>query len=283
MIFRFDSIGTTPTEAELKAEITKALDSQDFMADEKKWLGIAHSCIDLTTLDGNDTTEAVENLCHKAKSLADPDKGIQPVAAVCVYSNFVSTARKSLEGTGISIASVAGGFPSGQGLIGSRVYDVKSAAEAGADEIDIVFPRGLLFKEAYQQILDELGMMRMACSGLKLKVILETGELRNALEICRAAELSILSGADFIKTSTGKTPTGATLESVYIMLKIIKAYFDLSGKKTGLKPSGGIAEPDNALQYLALTRFVAGGDWINNSLFRIGASRLADRIFERIA
>jgi deoxyribose-phosphate aldolase len=283
MNFEYDAFWKNTGEHDFNVALSSILERKSSFLDTEKWLKLALSCIDLTTLDGNDHVKVVEKLCEKARTLADNGKGIKPVAAVCVYSNFVSLSKKLLNGTGINVACVAGGFPSGQGLIASRVFDVQVAVEEGADEIDIVFPRGLLFLDEFQKILDEIGMMREACKGIKLKVILETGELNNELQICHASELSIKAGADFIKTSTGKTSQGASIEAVFVMLQAIKSHFDTTGNKIGLKPSGGISDPETALNYLGLTYGVLGEEWMNNKLFRIGASRLADKIFESLS
>ncbi len=281
MEFKFDSIGLI-TKEELSVKTLEILDQPLTDISNSEALSLALSCIDLTTLDGNDNFKVIKDLCDKATSYQNIEKGIPSVAAVCVYSNFIPEVKKLLFGKGIKLACVAGGFPSGQGLLESRIFEVRIAKEAGADEIDIIFPRGLLFAGEYNAAFDEICMMRKACSGLTLKVILETGEMSNPLDICRAAEISIFAGADFIKTSTGKTTIGATPEALWIMLKLIKDYNILTGKKIGIKPSGGIGEPETALNCIKLISSVPGKDWLNNSLFRIGASRLADKIYQKL-
>ena len=282
MEFKFDSIGSISKE-DLSAKAKEITASQLNILNEHDALRLALSCIDLTSLDGNDNVQVVQKLCEKALSFKDESKEIPSVAAVCVYSNFVPIANKVLGGSGIQVACVAGGFPSGQGLPGSRVYDVLLAAEAGADEIDIVFPRGLLFAGEFTKAFDEVSQMRQACKGLKFKVILESGELTSPLDLCRAAEISINAGADFIKTSTGKTSTGSTPEALWIMLQVIHEQYKLTGKRIGLKPSGGIGDPESAIDCIKLTASVLGSDWLNNTLFRIGASRLADKIFQKLS
>jgi len=244
--------------------------------DDKPAASLAMACIDLTTLDGNDNRLVVENLCRKA--LAMQSSGLPAVAAVCVYPNFIGTARKILEGSGIKVACVAGGFPSGQGMIQAKVSEITLAREEGADEIDILFPRGYLFTEEYQALQDELLRMKEASKGCALKVILESGEMKNPEHIFKASVMSILAGADFLKTSTGKTSIGYTSEAFFIMLQVIHKTWNLTGIKIGIKASGGVAEQNTAFQCLDMVKTIAGNEWLNPGLFRIGASRLADNL-----
>lgn len=242
--------------------------------DDFQSASLAMACIDLTTLDGNDNHQVVANLCQKALDMQN--MGLQPVAAVCVYPNFIGIARKILEGSGIKVACVSGGFPSGQGMIQAKVADIRLAREEGADEIDIVLPRGYLFTEEYSALEDELLQMRQAGKDCTFKVILESGEMKNPEHIFKASVIAIQAGADFLKTSTGKTTTGYTPEAFFIMLNVIRTSFLLTGRKVGIKASGGVAEQNTAFQCLDMVKTIAGNEWLNPGLFRIGASRLAD-------
>ncbi len=200
------------------------------------------------------------------------------VAAVCVYPRFVACAKRVLEGSNIRVASVAGAFPHGQLPIELKVAEVKYVVEQGADEVDVVISRGLLLAAEDNVVREEVAAMKQACNGRTLKVILETGELSPTL-IRRASELAIDGGADFIKTSTGKITTGATLEAAEIMLNVIKEKVKISKNKVGFKAAGGIREPEEALAYAELAKKILGADYINNQTFRVGASRLTDRLY----
>ncbi len=230
------------------------------------------SCIDNTTLNGTDNEEHVEAFCRHTLKLG-------AVAAVCVYPRFVASAKRVLKGTGIRVASVAGAFPHGQLPIGLKVEEVKYAIGEGADEIDMVLSRGALLAGQDDVVCAEVAMMKEACQGRTLKVILETGELPTHALIAKAARLAIDGGADFIKTSTGKIGVGATLEAAEIMLNVINENVKKGKKIVGFKAAGGISTPEEALAYADLAKKIIGGDFINNQFFRIGASRLTDRLF----
>ena len=236
----------------------------------------AMASIDLTSLDGNDNRNSISNLCSKALDLAE--KSGQPVAAVCVYPNFISLCRERLSNSGIKTACVAGGFPSAQGMTAAKVAEIRMAREEGSEEIETVFPRGYLFSGEWNQLTDELARMREAAGNACLKIILETGELKHPELIAKASFLSLTAGADFIKTSTGKTPTGFTEDAFLIMIKSILHHAEQTGKKAGVKASGGVVEPETAFWCLSVLRQLAGNEWINPGLFRIGASRLADKL-----
>ena len=239
------------------------------------------SCLDLTTLEGSDHDEKVVNLCNKAKGYKK--LGLPNVAAVCVYPNFARLVRRKLEGSGVNTACVAGAFPSGQSLLKIRLDEVKYAVDEGAQEIDMVISRGRFLQGDLNYITEEVSRTKEACSTAHLKVILETGELGSLENIRTASDLAIEAGADFIKTSTGKVQPAATTEAVWIMLEAIKDYYKKTGKKVGLKPAGGIAEPEQAILYANLVQHILGDEWLNNELFRIGASRLADNILSEIS
>ncbi len=187
-----------------------------------------------------------------------------------------------LEGTTVEVASVAAAFPSGQLPIDLKVAEVKYAVAEGADEIDIVISRGKLLENKYEEVYDEIFALKEACGNAHLKVILETGELETTSKIRKASEISIKAGADFLKTSTGKIKPAATPEAFLHMLDTIKEYHEKTGKKIGIKAAGGISEPDDALVYYNLVKNVLGKDWLNKKLFRIGASRLANKLVEEI-
>jgi deoxyribose-phosphate aldolase len=238
--------------------------------------------MDLTTLDGTDHEEKVNQLCRKAISLRDSGIGVSSTAAVCVYPVFVATAVKTLEGTGVKVAAVAGGFPSGQMPVHLRVAEVEWAVQQGANEIDMVISRGRMISGDYAFVEKEVAMHKKACGDAHLKVILETGELLQPDLIRKASEIAIASGADFIKTSTGKIQPAATPEASWIMLHAIQSHHITTGNKIGFKPAGGIATAEDAIQYYLLVKHVLGEEWLNPDLFRYGASRLFDQVLNAI-
>jgi deoxyribose-phosphate aldolase len=239
------------------------------------------SLLDLTTLEGTDNSERIAVLCAKALNFGSYNLPFP--AAVCVYPPFVKQAKKLLTGSGIHVASVAGAFPSGQLPLHLRVNECKYVISEGADEVDMVISRGAFLAGEHQFIIDEVAAMKQACGEVHLKVILETGELVSDENIRLASELAIKGGADFIKTSTGKIQPAATPEAMYGMLKVIKTHFNETGTRIGIKPAGGISTPDQALLYYLLVKNTVGDDWLNNRLFRIGASRLADGLLAEIS
>lgn len=230
------------------------------------------SCIDNTTLNGTDNEEHVASFCRHTLELGK-------VAAVCVYPRFVTVARNILKGSEIKVASVAGAFPHGQLPIHLKVEEVKYAVGEGADEIDMVLSRGALLAGEENRVRDEVAVMKEACQGKTLKVILETGELPSPTLIEKASQLAIDGGADFIKTSTGKIGVGATLEAAETMLSVIAQNVKKSVKKVGFKAAGGISTPEEAMAYAELAKKILGDDYVNNQTFRIGASRLTDRLY----
>lgn len=238
--------------------------------------------IDLTTLEGADTSEKVITMCQKARSFDRLGLGLPNVAAVCVYPTLIGTARKALEGSRIQVASVAGAFPAGQSPIHIKVAEVKYAVEEGADEIDMVISRGKFLEGEYNLVFDEIAAIREACGDVHLKVILETGELGSATNIRRASEIALQAGGHFLKTSTGKIQPAATLEAMLIMLEAINGYYHHTGKMVGIKPAGGIADPETALKYYVLTDQVLGSEWMNKDWLRFGASRLTDTLVEAV-
>lgn len=239
------------------------------------------SCLDLTTLEGSDHDEKVLALCKKATGFES--MGLPNVAAVCVYPVFARLVRKKLESSGVNTACVAGAFPSGQSSLKIRLEEVKYAVDEGAQEIDMVISRGRFLQSDFDYITEEITRTKEVCGEAHLKVILETGELGSLSNVRKASNLAIEAGADFIKTSTGKIQPAATPEAVWIMLEAISEHFKKTGKKVGLKPAGGISEPDQAILYANLVHHLSGKEWLNNHLFRIGASRLADNIVKELS
>ena len=270
------------SEDDLKLRISKILNKSFEDIDKKEALRSVLSFIDLTTLEGSDTDKKVKQLCKKALSFKEKHKTIPNVAAVCVYPTLVKVARDSLKNSKISIASVAGAFPSGQSPILIKVEEVKYAIEQGADEIDMVISRGKLIEGKFDVVFDEIAAIKNVCNNIHLKVILETGELQTIENIRKASELAINAGADFIKTSTGKINPAATETAFVIMLDTIKEYYEETGKMIGVKPAGGIRESKEALRYFCLVKEILGEKWLNNKYFRIGASSLADNVINDI-
>jgi deoxyribose-phosphate aldolase len=251
-------------------------------ASDKEILKQILNFIDLTTLSGDDTSQHVTNLCNKAVSFADKMAGIKNVAAVCVYPVFAKLVKSQLSKTNIKTACVAGAFPSGQSPLSVRLNEVEFAVSSGADEIDMVISRGKLLEGDNDYVSNEVGKIKVACGEAHLKVILETGELKTVQNIRKASELSILAGADFIKTSTGKIQPAATPEAFLIMLDTIKEYYETSGKMIGIKPAGGISNISDALTYYLLVERILGNSWLCKDHFRIGASSLADNVYNAI-
>ncbi len=238
--------------------------------------------IDLTTLAGDDTTEKVTSLCKNAISFKNEQSGIPSVAAVCVYPIFAQTVHDELNGTSLKTACVAGAFPSGQSPLPIRIEEVKYAVAMGADEIDMVISRGRLIEGDDDFIWEEVSQIKEACKEVHLKVILETGELKTVSLIRKASELAILGGGDFLKTSTGKIQPAATPEAFLIMLDTIKEFHAKSGKMIGIKAAGGISEAEDAILYYLLVKGILGNKWLSSEYFRIGASRLADKLIDEI-
>jgi deoxyribose-phosphate aldolase len=246
-------------------------------------LKLALSMIDLTTLEGADSPGKVRQMCYKAAHLSDNLPDIPHVAAVCVYPTLVRIARQAVGTSGIKVAAVATGFPSGQYPLQTKLDDTKFAVEEGADEIDMVISRGHFLSGDYSYVFDEIAAIKAACGAAHLKVILETGELCTLDNVRRASDLAMHAGADFIKTSTGKVQPAATLPVTLVMLEAIRDFYYATGKKIGMKPAGGISTAKHSLQYLVVLRETLGQDWLTPDLFRIGASRLANDILLQIA
>lgn len=261
----------------VNARIQEILDCpSDYFQTRQQAMRFALSILDLTTLEGKDTTSTIDNICNKSKSFED--LGLPNVAAVCVYPVFVRQVKKLLSHTGILTASVAGAFPSGQSPLHIKLSEIQYAIDEGTDEVDMVISRGKFLQGDYIEVFDEISSIRGICKSVHLKVILETGEIGELNAIYDASMIAIKAGADFIKTSTGKIAPAATPDASFVMLNAIKDYYDATGKKIGFKPAGGISTPDQAWVYIRLVESILGPEWLTNKLFRIGASRLATNL-----
>ena len=245
-------------------------------------LKLALNMIDLTTLEGADTENKVKQMCYKARHLHDEYPELPTVAAVCVYPNFVKTAVNELKNSNVKVASVATAFPSGHSSLSIKLEDTKIAIDNGADEVDMVISRGMFHKGEYSYVFDEIAEIKAICGKVRLKVILETGELGNFDKVRKASDIAIYAGADFIKTSTGKIQPAATLPVTLVMLEAIKDYYYKSGKMIGMKPAGGISNSKLALHYLIMVRETLGNRWLTNEWFRFGASSLANDILMQL-
>ncbi len=250
--------------------------------DEQKTYRFILNCIDLTTLEGSDNKAVVENLCQRALDFRDDTRNIPSTAAVCVYPPFVSLAKSYLKDSGVRVASVSGAFPAGQSPIEIKLAEVRYALEQGADEIDMVISRGKFLEGNLEEVYEEIRAIRELCAEATLKVILETGELKTPQNIYSASMLAMSAGADFIKTSTGKISVNATPEAFVVMMDAIRDYYEQTGRMVSIKPAGGISDPDTAKDFVALLANVLGEKWLSNQTFRIGASRLANKVLDKI-
>jgi deoxyribose-phosphate aldolase len=239
-------------------------------------LRLAISMCDLTTLEGKDSPGKVRQMCAKAVRPDPEDLSVPPVAAVCVYPDLVTIAKRALSGSTVKVASVATAFPSGRAPLPVKIADVKRAVQAGADEIDMVIDRGAFLAGDLRKVFDEIAAVKEACGASHLKVILETGELETYDNVRRASDLAIAAGADFIKTSTGKIQPAATPPVTLCMLEAIRDHWLATGVKIGMKPAGGIRTSKQALHYLVLVKETLGADWLTPDLFRFGASSLVN-------
>jgi deoxyribose-phosphate aldolase len=245
-------------------------------------LDLAVRMIDLTTLEGSDTPGKVAALSSKAIRPDPADLTVPSVAAVCVYPNLVPTAVERTRGTSVKVASVATAFPSGQAPTQLKVAEVRDVVEMGADEVDMVIDRGAFLSGRYAKVYDEIVQVKEAAGDAHLKVILETGELGTYDNVRRASLLAIAGGADFIKTSTGKLPSAATLPVTLVMLEAIRDVYDETGRRIGMKPAGGIRQAKQAVQYLVQLHETLGPEWLTPDLYRLGASTLLNDVLMQI-
>ncbi len=272
-------VNTSAVERRAQSQVGRRTVKKDWQA---AWLLRAISCMDLTTLSGDDTDERVRRLCAKAKQPVQQELveklGIEQlhikVAAVCVYHTFVDTALHALEGSGVHVAAVSTGFPAGLSPFEERVAEIRRSVAAGADEIDVVITRSHVFGGRWQALYDEVAAFKQACGKAHMKVILGTGDLLTLRNVARASVVAMMAGADFIKTSTGKEPTNATLPVSLVMVRAIREYAQQTGMAVGFKPAGGIRTAKQSLDWLAMMKEELGDSWLRAEMFRFGASGL---------
>ena len=240
------------------------------------------NCIDLTTLNSTDSERSVAAFTRRVNDFEENYPQYPNVAAICVYSNFASVVRQTLEVSEVNIAVCSANFPSSQAHLEVKCAETALAVADGADEVDIVFNLGYFADGAYEDLCDEISEIKEAAGDARLKVILETGALKTAENIRAASILSMYSGADFIKTSTGKIYPGASLEAAWVMCQCIKEYYERHGRMVGFKVSGGVRTTEDALKYYTIVKEVLGEKWLTNEYFRIGASSLANNLFADI-
>ena len=241
-----------------------------------------YSSIDLTTLSCNDSTESVTAFARKAVEFYERYPHIPNVASICVYPSFVETVGVAVDGSPMRITSVSGGFPSSQTFLEVKMLETAMAVENGADEVDIVLNVGKMLEGDFDEAANEVEVLRSETADVVLKVILETGALKTPELIRKASLLSMLAGADFIKTSTGKIDVAATPEAAVVMCRAIKDYYDKTGRKVGFKAAGGVRTAEDAALYYTIVREILGEEWITTELFRIGASSAANNILSAI-
>lgn len=276
-------VNTSAVERRAQTHVARRTVKKEWQA---AWLLRAISCMDLTTLSGDDTDERVRRLCAKArqpiqhelvKQLQIEKLGIK-VAAVCVYHRFVETAVRALAGSGVRVAAVSAGFPAALSPVEERVAEIRRSVEAGADEIDIVITRAHVFGGKWQELYDEVAEFKRASGQCHMKAILGTGDLLTLRNVARASFVAMMAGADFIKTSTGKESTNATLPVGFVMTRAIREYAQETGMAVGFKPAGGIRTAKQSTEWLSLMKEELGAPWMKAELFRFGASGLLNDI-----
>ncbi len=238
--------------------------------------------IDLTTLKSTDSPQSVAAFTERVNAFDEEYPELKNVAAICVYPNFAQVVRTVLDVSDVEVACVSGGFPSSQTFIEVKVAETALAVDGGADEIDIVLNVGNFLDGDYEEVCDEISELKEACRDARLKVILETGALKTAANIKAASVLSLYSGADFLKTSTGKEYEGASLHAAYVMCQAIKEYHEATGRMVGFKAAGGVSTTADAVKYYTIVKEVLGEEWLTNEYFRLGASRLANNLLSDI-
>lgn len=266
----------------ISQKIEKILEKEYQKNYTKEVLRCIHGAIDLTSLTGMDTRESILKMVHEVNDFNLPNKECPNVAAICTYPNFVATVKENLTAEGVEIAAVSGGFPASQTFVEVKVAETSLAVMDGADEIDVVISLGYLQEDDLEALTNELEELREVTKNIKLKVILETGALKDPKLIQKAAILALYCGADFIKTSTGKEYPGATLNAAYIMAETLKKYYELHGTRKGIKISGGVRTAEDAVKYYTIIKHVLGEEWMKPETFRIGASSLVKAIREEL-
>jgi len=273
----------TAVDAVALEERAASLAKRSIKRESKLWaLDLAIRSMDLTTLEGSDTPGKIVALCAKAVRPNPLDDSIPSVAALCIYPQLVPIAVGQLKGTGVKVASVAGGFPAGLAPLDARLLEIRDAIEMGADEVDIVLNRSLFLSGQYERAFEELAASREAAGETPLKVILETGELGTYDRVRQASMLAMTAGADFIKTSTGKIGVGATLPTALCMMEAIREFHHETGRRVGFKAAGGVRTSKLAIQYLTILYETLGPGWMTPDRFRIGASSLLNDVLMQI-
>ena len=276
---KFDPAGTEEIVGNHVASILEKHEKENFTPEVLKQI---HGCIDLTSLTSIDTKESIWKLVDRVNDFEGTRPDVPNVAAICTYPLFVETVKQALTAQEVKIASVAGGFPSSQTFTEVKIAETAMAVMQGADEIDVVMNLGYFMEDNFEELTEELQEIKESCRHAHLKVILETGALVTTENIQKASILAMYSGADFIKTSTGKGYPGATFEAAYTMCKAIKTYHSITGNKVGIKISGGVRTAEDAVRYYTIVKEILGNEWLNKDLFRIGASSLVGDIEKRL-
>lgn len=269
-------------DAAVSAAVQKILDEHFAENNNKEVYKFLFNTIDLTTLKATDSPTSVSRFTQNVNDFEEKFPSLPNVAAICVYPNFAPVVRTVLEVSGVKIACVSGAFPSSQSFEEIKIAETSLAVANGADEIDIVLNLGYFLDHDYESLVDEITEQKDACRDGRLKVILESGALKTAKNIKIASILSLYSGADFLKTSTGKEYPGASLEAAYVMAQCIKEYYEKTGNRVGFKAAGGVATTEDAVKYYTVIKEVLGEEWLTNEYFRLGASRLANNLLSDI-
>lgn len=275
-------INKCPSETEIKKGLKKATSAAEAIPDKHLLMSILN-VIDLTSLNTTDNRSQIIHFTGKVNSFSGRFSNIPNVAAICVFPNFVAVVKEKLRAKNVKIVAVAGGFPTSQTFRSIKITECKLAIDAGADEIDIVIPVGAFLGNDFAAVADEIREIKAAIGNKQLKVIVESGLLGDYEHIFRASMIAMDAGADFIKTSTGKTPVSATPEAAYVMCRAISDFYSETGIRVGFKAAGGIVTPADAILYHKIVSLCLGEEWLNKTLFRIGASRLANNILSEIS
>ena len=275
-------IKSCPSESEIKKGLKKVVSETPKTSDKRLLMSILNF-IDLTSLNTTDNKSHIIHLTGKVNSFSGRYSNIPNVAAICVFPNFVSVVKEKLSVKNVKIAAVAGAFPTSQTFRSIKIAECKMAIESGADEIDIVIPIGAFLGNDFAMVADEIREIKTAVGEKQLKVIIESGLLGSSEYIFKASMIAMDAGADFIKTSTGKINISATPEAAFVMCSAISDFYSETGIKVGFKAAGGIVNPADAVTYNQIVKYCLGEGWLNNTLFRIGASRLANNILTDIS
>ena len=267
-------------DAKVKAEVAKIIEEHAAENNTPEVQEFLLNTVDLTTLSTTDSERSVAAFTQKVNDYWRNYPDRKNVAGVCVYSNFAQVVRANLEVSDVDVVVCSASFPASQAHLETKIAETALAVADGADEVDIVINMGYFLDEAYEELCDEISEIKHACHGKLLKVILETGCLETAANIKKASILAMYSGADFIKTSTGKIYPGASLEAAYVMCQCIKEYYEKHGIMVGFKAAGGIRSTEDAVKYYTIVKEVLGEEWLDNRYFRIGASSLANALFQ---